>query len=124
MSVKVGKACVSSAPSHGSATLPLQLVEARHDESGRLVPWRSRKELGEQIPSVLKRFPSNDAYAAATLEECRRLLVARVGSGWFIYTGYAWFRQLPAGVPGAYRLFWCYGPESGQITIIAITPHP
>ncbi len=26
--------------------------------------------------------------------------------------------------PGAYRLFWCYGPEKNQITIIAITPHP
>ncbi|NOT00912.1 MAG: hypothetical protein HOP29_09810 [Phycisphaerales bacterium] len=26
--------------------------------------------------------------------------------------------------PGAYRLFWCYGPEQGQITVIAITPHP
>ncbi|MBA3763332.1 MAG: hypothetical protein H0X04_08320, partial [Chthoniobacterales bacterium] len=33
------------------------------------------------------------------------LLVARVERGWFIYTGYSWFRQLPAGVPGAYRLF-------------------
>lgn len=26
--------------------------------------------------------------------------------------------------PGAYRLFWCYGPEKNEITIIAITPHP
>jgi hypothetical protein len=26
--------------------------------------------------------------------------------------------------PGAYRLFWCYGPKKGDITIIAITPHP
>lgn len=26
--------------------------------------------------------------------------------------------------PGAYRLFWCYGPVKGQITLIAITPHP
>jgi LmbE family N-acetylglucosaminyl deacetylase len=33
------------------------------------------------------------------------LLVAKSGKGYFIYTGYAWFRQLPAGVPGAYRLF-------------------
>jgi LmbE family N-acetylglucosaminyl deacetylase len=33
------------------------------------------------------------------------LLVAKSGQGYFIYTGYAWFRQLPAGVPGAYRLF-------------------
>jgi hypothetical protein len=32
-------------------------------------------------------------------------LVAKHGKGYFIYTGYAWFRQLPAGVPGAYRLF-------------------
>jgi LmbE family N-acetylglucosaminyl deacetylase len=33
------------------------------------------------------------------------LLVAKSGSGCFVYTGYAFFRQLPAGVPGAYRLF-------------------
>ncbi len=33
------------------------------------------------------------------------LLVTRCGKGWFIYTGYSWFRELPAGVPGAYRLF-------------------
>ena len=26
--------------------------------------------------------------------------------------------------PGAYRIFWCYGPEAHQLTIIAITPHP
>jgi hypothetical protein len=26
--------------------------------------------------------------------------------------------------PGAYRVFWCYGPGRNQITIIAITPHP
>ncbi|HKP11951.1 MAG TPA: PIG-L family deacetylase [Blastocatellia bacterium] len=31
-------------------------------------------------------------------------LIAQVGKGYYIYTGYAWFRQLPAGVPGAYRL--------------------
>ena len=30
---------------------------------------------------------------------------ARVGRGHYIYTAYAWFRQLPAGVPGAYRQF-------------------
>ncbi len=33
------------------------------------------------------------------------LLVARYGKGLYIYTGYAFFRQLPAGVPGAVRLF-------------------
>lgn len=33
------------------------------------------------------------------------LLYARFGKGVFVYTGISWFRQLPAGVPGAYRLF-------------------
>lgn len=32
------------------------------------------------------------------------LLVAPYGKGYYIYTGYSWFRELPAGVPGAYRL--------------------
>jgi LmbE family N-acetylglucosaminyl deacetylase len=33
------------------------------------------------------------------------LLVTRCGKGWFVYSGYSWFRELPAGVPGAYRIF-------------------
>lgn len=32
------------------------------------------------------------------------LLTARYGKGWFTYTGIVFFRELPAGVPGAYRL--------------------
>jgi hypothetical protein len=26
--------------------------------------------------------------------------------------------------PAAYRIFWYYGPDRKQITIVAITPHP
>jgi len=33
------------------------------------------------------------------------LLVAQYGKGNFVYTALSWFRQLPDGVPGAYRLF-------------------
>jgi hypothetical protein len=32
-------------------------------------------------------------------------LFVRYGRGAYIYTSYAWFRQLPAGVPGAFRIF-------------------
>jgi hypothetical protein len=32
------------------------------------------------------------------------LLIAPYGEGKFIYTGLSFFRELPAGVPGAYRL--------------------
>lgn len=33
------------------------------------------------------------------------MLVAEYGEGHYVYTGYSFFRELPAGVPGAYRLF-------------------
>ena len=33
------------------------------------------------------------------------LVVAPLGDGLYVYTGLAFFRQFPAGVPGAYRLF-------------------
>lgn len=32
-------------------------------------------------------------------------LIANYGKGKYVFSGYAWFRQFPAGVPGAYRLF-------------------
>jgi LmbE family N-acetylglucosaminyl deacetylase len=32
------------------------------------------------------------------------LVAARLGDGWYVYTGLALFRQLPEAVPGAYRL--------------------
>lgn len=33
------------------------------------------------------------------------LIIAKYGKGNFVYTGLAFFRQLPAGIPGAYKLF-------------------
>jgi hypothetical protein len=36
-----------------------------------------------------------------------------------IFTAYAQQNR-----PAAYRVFWHYGPEKGQITIVTITPHP
>lgn len=41
------------------------------------------------------------------------------GLGREVFEAYAQNRT-----PGAYRIFWCYGPNKNQITIIAITPHP
>jgi len=33
------------------------------------------------------------------------MLIAEYGDGYFVYSSFSWFRQLPAGVPGAYRIF-------------------
>ncbi|HLF35055.1 MAG TPA: PIG-L family deacetylase [Cyclobacteriaceae bacterium] len=32
------------------------------------------------------------------------LLVAQYGSGYYIYSSYSWFREIPEGVPGAFRI--------------------
>ena len=42
------------------------------------------------------------------------LVYARYGKGVYIYAGLVFFRELPAGVPGAYRLF---------VNLISQTPH-
>jgi LmbE family N-acetylglucosaminyl deacetylase len=47
-------------------------------------------------------FSANDQNEAAKLGS---LLYAKYGKGQFMYTGLVFFRELPAGVPGAYRLF-------------------
>ena len=33
------------------------------------------------------------------------MLYTRYGKGVYIFSAYSWFRELPAGVPGAYRIF-------------------
>jgi LmbE family N-acetylglucosaminyl deacetylase len=49
--------------------------------------------------------PLLESHDPGESEQKGGLLLARYGKGTYIYTGYAFFRQLPAGVPGAVRLF-------------------
>lgn len=49
-------------------------------------------------PLLVSADPGEKPLAGGTL-------AARYGKGVYIFTAYAWFRQLPAGVPGAYRVF-------------------
>ena len=56
-------------------------------------------EWGDEYESV---FSMRDPGEKKGLEG--GLLIAPLGKGHFVYTGISFFRQLPAGVPGAYRL--------------------
>jgi len=49
--------------------------------------------------------PLLESHDPGESEQKGGLLVAHYGRGTYIYTGYAFFRQMPAGVPGAVRLF-------------------
>jgi LmbE family N-acetylglucosaminyl deacetylase len=52
-----------------------------------------------------KFTPLLESHDPGESEQKGGLLVAHYGKGTYIYSGYAFFRQLPAGVPGAVRLF-------------------
>jgi len=47
------------------------------------------------------------------------LMILKGPKGEEIFEAYA-----EQSTPAAYRIFWYYGPELTQITIIAITSHP
>ncbi|MPR36467.1 PIG-L family deacetylase [Salmonirosea aquatica] len=49
-------------------------------------------------PLIAAHDPGEDAQRGG-------LIYSKYGKGYYIYTGLSFFRELPAGVPGAYRLF-------------------
>jgi hypothetical protein len=49
--------------------------------------------------------PLLESHDAGEPENKGGLVIAELGRGKYVYCSYAFFRQLPAGVPGAYRLF-------------------
>jgi LmbE family N-acetylglucosaminyl deacetylase len=56
-------------------------------------------QLDEHYQTVLSMHDPNEP------DHSGSLIVAPYGKGNFVYTGLVFFRELPAGVPGAYRLF-------------------
>ena len=49
--------------------------------------------------------PLTESHDDGEAESSGGMLYAKIGDGHYVYTAYSWFRQLPNGVPGAYRLF-------------------
>ncbi len=86
-------------PNHPVLNFPNKITENDFNnwvqERGLYFP----NEWDEKFTAVLS---SNDP---GEPERNGGLLVAQHGEGYYIYSGYSWFRELPAGVPGAYRLF-------------------
>jgi hypothetical protein len=87
------------APEHPAFTFPNRIVAADFDgwvQERNLYPFGT---FDSRYTSLLE---SSDAG-----EPPHRggQVYADVGRGRYVYTSYAWFRQLPAGVPGAYRQF-------------------
>ena len=85
-------------PDHAVLNTPNKITQRDFDgwvqERGLYFPNEWSKEYQAIISSNDPGDPASDG----------SLLVAKYGKGNFVYTGLSLFRQLPAGVPGAYRL--------------------
>jgi hypothetical protein len=88
------------APDHPALTSPNRIVPA---DFGGWVQERGLNFPSEWDTAHFTALLSCSDTGEAPLTS--GLLVARYGKGTFVYTGLSFFRQLPAGVPGAYRLF-------------------
>ena len=50
-------------------------------------------------------IPLTEAHDIGEPSSDGAMLYAKIGKGHYVYTSYSWFRQLPNGIPGAYRIF-------------------
>src|SRR3989454_3003755 len=87
------------APEHPVLTTPNRITAADFEgwvqERGLYFP----DQWDERFTAILASGDAGEAPLKGGL------LAARHGTGYFVYTSLAWFRQLPEAVPGAYRLF-------------------
>jgi hypothetical protein len=87
------------APEHPAFTWPNKLTSA--DFEG----WVQERSLYDAEGWDPKYKPLLAMHDAGEADQEGSLIVAEHGKGHFVYTSLAFFRQLPEGVPGAYRLF-------------------
>lgn len=87
------------APDHPVLNYPNKISEKDFDG---WIQERSIYETEKQDPAYASILSFNDPGEQATSGS---LIVENYGKGKFVYTGLVFFRELPAGIPGAYRLF-------------------
>jgi LmbE family N-acetylglucosaminyl deacetylase len=87
------------APRHPAFTFPNRITAADFDG------WVQERNLYGFTSFDAKYTPLLQTADPGEQPQRGAEIYARVGKGQYVYTAYAWFRQLEAGVPGAYRLF-------------------
>lgn len=85
-------------PNHPILKLPNKIADADFDG------WVQERNLYDFSTTDEKYTGLLESHDAGEPENKGGLVTANVGKGKYIYCSYSLFRQLPAGVPGAYRL--------------------
>lgn len=77
---------------------------------------KNEEKLYRKIGKAMKLLSENPRYPGLNSHEISSL-TARYGRK-------VWESYIENNTPAAGRIFWVYGPETQDITIIAIEPHP
>ncbi len=86
-------------PQHPVFNFPNKITDA--DFAG----WVQERNAYNLVTFDPQYTPLLESHDAGEQENKGGLVIAKVGKGNWVYCSYSFFRQLPAGVPGAYRLF-------------------
>jgi hypothetical protein len=86
-------------PGHRIFNIPNKITDAD------FVGWVQERNAYNLVTFDPRYTPLLESHDAGEQENKGGLVITKVGKGNWIYCSYSFFRQLPAGVGGAYRLF-------------------
>jgi hypothetical protein len=97
----------------------IYLTDAAKNQLERLKKDKGLEKRNHAVIAVIKAIhflSENPRHKSLQTHEFTNLIGPK---GEKIFEAYA-----EQSTPAAYRIFWYYGPDKKQITIMAITPHP
>jgi hypothetical protein len=94
----------------------LLLTETARQQLSALEHDSSQKAAAKAVKKTLALMQQNLRHPSLQTHEFTSL---KGPTGEKVFEAYAQHHT-----PGAYRIFWYYGPGKGQISVAAITPHP
>jgi hypothetical protein len=86
-------------PEHAAFNFPNKITE------GDWKDWVQDRTVSQFTTFDSRYTPLLESHDAGEAEQKGGEVYTEIGKGKYVYTAYAWFRQLPSGIPGAYRLF-------------------
>jgi hypothetical protein len=87
------------APDHPVFNFPNKITDA--DFAG----WVQERNLYNFSTFDAQYTPLLESHDEGEAESTGGMVYARIGKGHYVYNSYSFFRQLPNGIPGAYRIF-------------------
>mgnify|MGYP003330294076 CR=1 FL=1 len=92
------------------------LTSDAEDDLSDLAKDRSKARIYKAVSKAIRLLQANPRHPGL---KTHKFTSKQGPNGEDVFEAYA-----QNNTPGAYRVFWYYGPKKKEITVFAITPHP